>query len=410
MSSITTASEQASGDPAAARAEWAAGRRARLLKTSAYYLAFIVLGLAASSFGPTLPGVARHVSSTIAQVSYLFVLRSLGYLIGSVTAGRVYDRVKGHPIMAAVVFIMVLTMFLVPVTRLLWVVALILLLLGFAEGLLDVGVNTLIVWVHRDDIGPFMNGLHFFFGLGAFFSPIIIAQAVATTGDIYWAYWALAILMILPALYFTRIPSPTPIVTRTETAQRPALPVLIVLLALFLFMYVGAEVSYGGWVFTYATTLHLGTDAIAALLTSGFWGALTVGRLVGIPLAGRFPPRQILLVDILVVLASLVLVIALPGSFTALWIGTIGAGLGMASIFPVALTIGGRYMTITGRVTSWFFIGSSLGGMTLPWLIGQLFAPVGPRVAMYLIGANMLIDLLLLAGIILYTRRLVEAE
>jgi len=69
----------------------------------------------------------------------------------------------------------------------------------------------------------------------------------------------------------------------------------------------------------------------------------------------------------------------------AIWGGTLGLGLSMASVFPVTITLAERRMTITGRVTSWFFVGASLGGMSLPWLIGQLFEPVGPRATMFVI-------------------------
>lgn len=381
-------------------------KRDRLAKTIAYYAAFIILGLAAASFGPTLPGVAEHVRSTISQVSYLFVLRSFGYLIGSVMAGRLYDQVKGHPLMAAVVAIMAIAMFMVPVVPQLWLVGAILLILGCAEGILDVGVNTLIVWVHQSKVAPFMNGLHFFFGLGAFLSPVIIAQAVLLSGDIYWAYWALAILMIPPALAFSRITSPAHVSQTMAAPNRPALPVLISLLALFDFFYVGSEVAYGGWIFTYATALSLGSPTIAAYLTSGFWGALTAGRLLSIPLGARFSPRSILLADLLVVLLSLVLIQLMPGSFVILWIGTIGVGLGMASIFPTVLNLAERNMTITGKVTSWFFVGSSLGGMALPWIVGQLFDPVGPGATMTAITISIAINLFLFALIAMYTRRL----
>ncbi len=384
---------------------WASGRQARLVKTSAYYLAFIVLGLTTASFGPTLPGVAAHVRSTISQVSYLFVLRSLGYLIGSVMAGRLYDRVKGHPIMAIVVAIMAVTMFLVPIVPLLFLVGAILFVLGVAEGLLDVGVNTLIVWVHRDEIAPYMNGLHFFFGLGAFLSPIIIAQAVLYSGDIYWAYWALALLMLPSVFLYSRIPSPAHGSASAAATSRPALPLLIALLALFDFFYVGAEVAYGGWIFTYATALKLGSQTIAAYLTSGFWGALTAGRLLSIPIGGRFSPRNILFVDLLVVLAGLALIQAMPGSFLMLWIGTIAVGMGMASIFPTVLNLAERHMAITGNVTSWFFVGSSLGGMTLPWIVGQLFDRVGPQVTMRGVTTNMVLDLALFGLIVLYLQR-----
>lgn len=376
--------------------------RARLTKTFAYYLAFIILGLAAASFGPTLPGLAEHVRSTIGQISYLFVLRSLGYLIGSLIAGRLYDRVSGHPVMAVVVAVLALTMFLIPLSPVLWLLAILLLVLGTAEGVLDVGGNTLLVWVHRDQMGPYMNGLHFFFGLGAFISPIIIAITVDRTGDIYWAYWSLALLMLPSSIWLARLRSPSAIVATEAEPVRSALPVLIALIAVFDFLYVGSEVAFGGWVFTYATALNLGTAASAAYLTAGFWGAMTAGRLLSIPLAIRFPPRLILLVDLVIVLTSLGLILSFPGSFSVLWIGAIGTGLGMASIFPTLLALAERHMTITGFVTSWFFVGSSLGGMTLPWIIGQLFEPFGPRIAMLVITSAMALSMLIFSAMMAY--------
>lgn len=382
----------------------AGDRRASLAVTAAYYLAFIVLGLVIASIGPTLPGLAEHVRASIGQISYLFVLRSLGYLTGTLIAGRLYDRVRGHPVMAGMVLALVLIMSAIPLAPALWLLAGFLLLLGVAQSVLDVGGNTLLVWVHREQTGPYMNGLHFFFGLGAFLAPVIIALTVARTGDIYWAYWSLALLMLPSALWLARLPSPAAIVSAGAAPARPALPALIALIALFNFLYVGAEVSFGGWVFTYATALNLGTPASAAYLTSGFWGALTVGRLLSIPLAARFSPRAILPVDLLVVLAGLALILALPGSFAALWAGTICVGLGMASIFPTLLNLAGSHMTITGSVTSWFFVGSSLGGMSLPWIIGQLFEPLGPPVAMLAILISTFLCLLVYAAMMAYTR------
>ncbi|MBE0697024.1 MAG: hypothetical protein IH586_08875, partial [Anaerolineaceae bacterium] len=146
--------------------------------------------------------------------------------------------------------------------------------------------------------------------------------------------------------------------------------------------------------------------AAAAYLTSGFWGAMTAGRLLSIPLAIRFPPRTVLLADLLLLLASLGLILAFPASITILWIGTLGVGLGMASIFPTMLAIAEKHMTITGLVTSWFFVGSSLGGMVLPWIVGQLFEPVGPRVVVIAITINVILDLLIYFAMMAYTGKI----
>jgi FHS family Na+ dependent glucose MFS transporter 1 len=120
-------------------------------------------------------------------------------------------------------------------------------------------------------------------------------------------------------------------------------------------------------------------------LTSAFWGALTLGRLLAIPLATRYRPRSILLADLAGCLTSVGILLLWPGSTVVTWLGSLGLGLAMASIFPTTISLAERQIPITGQVTSWFLVASSVGAMTLPWLIGQLFEPVGPEITMLLI-------------------------
>jgi len=74
-----------------------------------------------------------------------------------------------------------------------------------------------------------------------------------------------------------------------------------------------------------------------------------------------------------------------------LWVGALGLGFAMAAIFPTSISLAERFLTLSGSITSWFFVGSSLGGMFLPWVIGQLFEPVGPRVTMFIILGDLLV-------------------
>lgn len=374
-------------------------------KATGYYMAFVALGLFGASMGPTLPGLAQHTGSKLSEISFLFTARALGYLLGSLISGRLYDRFPGHQVIAGVLLVMAIMMAVVPVVPILWLLALVLLALGVGEGGLDVGGNTLLVWVYGDKVGPYMNALHFFFGLGAFISPLVVAFAIERSGDITLAYWTLALLMLPAFLWIGRLPSPRPMVAveahRTGNANRT----LLALLVLSFFVYVGAELSFGGWIYTYAVKRGLGTVTSAAFLTSVFWGALTLGRLLSIPLAVRFKPQTILLADLLGCLAAMAVILIWPDSAVALWIGTFGAGFAMASIFPTMISFAERYMTITGQITSLFLAGSSLGSMTLPWLIGQLFEPVGPSVTMIMITISLVIELLLYGLIRLYAAR-----
>jgi MFS transporter, FHS family, Na+ dependent glucose transporter 1 len=383
--------------------------------TGSYFAAFVAVGLVTASLGPTLPGLAAHAGVDLDAISLLFSANSVGYLAGSFVGGRYYDRVAGHRVMAAALLLMAAGAALMPLLPSLWLLVAAWLAVGFAGGALDVGGNTLIVWLHGRGVGPYMNGLHFFFGVGSFIGPLIAAAALAVAGESTGTYWVLALLLLPLAAWVVRVPSPSSVDDAAvgehapggapRRGVQPRSTVVVGLVALFLLLYVGAEVAFGGWIYTYAAALGLATATSAATLTSAFWGGLTAGRLAGIPIAARFRPRSILLADLAACLLSVGVILALPSSRVALWAGTIAAGAAMASIFPAAITFAGHRVRITGRITGWFLIGSSIGSMTIPWLIGQLFEPVGPHVTMWAVLATLAADLAVLVALLAYSER-----
>jgi FHS family Na+ dependent glucose MFS transporter 1 len=379
-----------------------------------YFVGFVALGIAGATLGPTLSTLAKHTGTLLSEIGILFTARSLGYLLGSFLAGSVYDRVRGHPVMAGALVVMAVSLALVPVLSVLWILVAILLLMGLAEGLFDVGGNTLLVWVYRERVAPYMNALHFFFGVGAFLAPVVIAQSVAATDGIRGAFWILALATLPVALWLLRVPSPTGKAEAAPALENPvAAPAgrsrfLVLLIAVFFFLYVGIEVGFGGWVATYAMTTGLSGEIQAAYLTSAFFGAFTLGRLLSIPAAARLRPRTLLLFDLLGCLVSVGVILLWLDSLLALWIGAMGLGFSMASIFPTTLSLAGRRLVITGRVTSWFFVGSSLGGMTLPWTFGQVFDAFGPPAMMLTLLFNLFLALLVFAVLIRFSARLAE--
>jgi FHS family Na+ dependent glucose MFS transporter 1 len=360
----------------------------KLRQSIGYYLAFIALGFGSTALGPTLTDLAAQTSSNLGAFSFVFFAFSFGYLVGSLVSGRLYDRFNGHRIMATVLSLTVIALALVPFTNSLWMVIMILFCSGMFSSTIDVGGNTLIVWVHKDNVDVYMNALHTFFGVGAFLSPIIVAQAIAWTGSIHWAFWSLAVSILPVVFYILSISSPQSPehghVAETESNIQGMSSIqnrLVALVAVFFFLYVGAEVSFGGWIATYAKTLGLGNAVTAAYLTSAFWGALTLGRFLSVWLAGYLKPASMLFIDLVGCIVCLCLVLFGSGSPLITWVGTIGTGLFMASIFPATVNLAERRVTITGKVTAWFFVGVSLGGMLLPLFIGQMFESTGPRIA-----------------------------
>ncbi|MCS7261273.1 MAG: MFS transporter [Anaerolineae bacterium] len=376
----------------------------KLITTAAYYAAFIGLGLGVAAIGPTLPDLARHTRSHLDEISFLFTAHSTGYLLGCLLAGHIYDRVRGHPVMVLMLIAMAATMFLVPLTSLLWLLTLVIFLLGLAGSILDVGGNTLLVWIHQDKVGPYMNGLHAFFGVGTVIAPVVIALLVQLSGDILWAYWALAFYLLPIAVWLARLPSPTHVQNQNNAPARISDYPLVALIVLLFILYVGSEFAMGGWLYSYAVAMKLADTVSAAYLTSVFWGAFTFARLLGVPISLRVRPRYILLGDFATAILGVALILIWSNSSLALWVGSILTGLGMASIIPVILSLAERRMVITGRVTSFFFAGGSVGGMILPWLIGQFFESLGPPVAMWGILLSLIAATLVLLAILKTTR------
>ena len=374
--------------------------------TLAYYAAFITLGATVSIGGPALPWLAQHTASRLDQISIIFIAVSLGYMLGSQLGGRAYDRFPGHRIQALALLVTSLCAALVPVMHSLWFLVGVLFLLGAVQGALDVGCNTLLTWIHGEKVGPFMNGLHFFFGLGSFLAPLIFARVVLASNDISWAYWFFSLLALPIAAWLWFLPSP-PIRRKTpEAVSGRSINGMFLLIVFFFMIYVGLEVGFGNWIYTYSIHIHLAEETSAAYLTSAFWGAFTVGRLLGIGISSRLRPQAILLMDLSGSLVAFAILLLWPMSSTALWAGTIVLGLSIASIFATAMALAEHRLRLTGAMIGWILVGGGIGGMFFPWLIGQLFERLGPHITMPVLLANTLIEFGLLLALILPLRKM----
>lgn len=362
----------------------------RALKTLFYYTAYAGLGLSIGVFGPSLLRLAQNTGTTIAQVSTIFFFHSLGYMVGSVIGGRSYDRFAGHPILSWMLVCMAVTLAVTPLLNVLWVLIVVMLLLGMAQGALDVGGNTLLLWTYGSKVGPYMNGLHLFFGIGAFIAPVLVAQSIRTLDNLNLAFWGMAALMLVPAvgLPFLRSPSQADETKDPEKSGGRSNIVLLGMVAAFLMFYIGMEHAITGWISTYATTTNLLNEVSAAYAISLFWGTFTLGRVLSIPIAIKLRPRQVLTIDLLGCFAGVLVFLLWPGSVTALQISLAVTGFFAAPLFPTIITFTENRMPLSGKTTSLFFVGASIGGMFFPWLIGQCYAGVGPRMVPMTIAAS----------------------
>ncbi|KAH0618879.1 hypothetical protein JD844_018403 [Phrynosoma platyrhinos] len=108
--------------------------------------------------------------------------------------------------------------------------------------------------------------------------------------------------------------------------------------ALLLFMTDGILGEYSGFVYSYAVEEPLSVGhKMAGYLPSLFWGFITLGRLISIPVSYRMKPATMVFINVVGVLITFFLLLIFSYSVVFLFVGTASLGLFLSSTFPSVL-------------------------------------------------------------------------
>ncbi|HEV8560489.1 MAG TPA: MFS transporter [Actinophytocola sp.] len=347
-------------------------------QTVSYFLCFGLVGVLSTLLGPSLITFATSTGSSLSGLGVLFTVDAFGSVCGSLLAGHLLNRFAPHrqaalglagiTVITAVIPLLTQLPLLLPAW---W-------FLGMSKTFLIVTVNTLLVWVRRGRVGPYMSAADFFLGLGSLLMPIVIAQSIAWTGGLHWGYWAVTAGTVVLMIRLAALPSPRMAGAEEQShAGSIAYPVVISV-AVLLFFYVGAEISFSGWIPSYTLTRGIADSAAAAAYYSSlFWIAVTAGRLLWLPFTRTVAPERLLATGVTACVLALGSIWLLPSSSGCVIAGTVAFGLAMSPIFPSAFTLLDRRGQITGKVSAVCLCTASVGAMFFPWWIGQFLMATG---------------------------------
>ncbi|MDX5433866.1 MAG: MFS transporter [Halomonas sp.] len=372
------------------------GRRVTLT----YFVAFIAIGMCVGLLGPALPHLAVMTGSGMGQIAILFTARALGTMLGSVLSGLLIDRFDGHRVLAAMLLLLAAGLAAVPFSQALALLTAVMFLLGLAEVSVNAGANTLLLWTHGPASPPWISALHFCFGLGNMLVPLVLVAVLHLQLSFAWAFWLVALYVVLLLLPLLRLPSPRPpdMSLGDRTAPPPQDGWRLAIFLLMFGLYVGMEVTFAGWITAYGVLSGM-APADAALLVTLFWLTLSAGRLLAIPLVRLLTPWMVLRGCLGLGLVS---TLALHGQWLPLPLVALLFGLAASAVFPTLFGLSNQLMPANGRTTGWIFLASGIGGMALPSLTGPLLERAGTAAFPLLLVA--LIALLILGLILLRAR------
>jgi MFS transporter, FHS family, L-fucose permease len=360
---------------------------------------FFALGVVTAAVGPALPNLAANTASGLSSLGVVFTAIFLGALLAQVVAGPLNDRLGQRPVLlVGIVLLMVGTAGLTTGRSLPLVLACAL-IAGLGHGAIDVSVNVLIAEVFVERSAAALNLLNVFFGVGAVAGPALAGLTLQLWGTALPSLWLGAGLFVLLAPLAPLLAVVPRTLHRAEQAA-PAAPLyrspLLWAIGALVLLYVGIENGIGGWTTAYLVQTTALTAATAALVTSGFWLALTVGRVAGAILGTRLAPHTLLRVSLIGSFAGGALLALTTGHALLSTVAVLMLGLCFGPIFPTALAItAANFRQATGTAASIVVALGSLGGMSLPWLQGVLLERGGPSASVLLVAAGTLVMLAL---------------
>ena len=244
------------------------------------------------------------------------------------------------------------------------------------------------------------NLLHGSFALGAVLAPLALIACTAGNPN-GWRYMTagIAVLCLIQILVYSRMRLPRENITKSiKTVDRSFLKNKSFWLgASILFFYISAEYAIVTWLVTYFKDTGVLSDQVSQMMSSLLWVVIFIGRMIGAVLVGKVSRKIILVVDGVGLLVFFLLVF-FSRSELPIFIGIMGVGLFMATIYTYALAMGTEKIKGNDLGVSTMIFCGSVGGIVTPAIVGMIAEQAGIQAGM---GVVVAVTAMLLAAILL---------
>jgi fucose permease len=328
---------------------------------------FALIGTLGAAYGPLLEHLARRFAISVPFAGAALSVHFTGALVGVLVSMRAMQNVSGRAWVRTGIGCLCLGCAAVAVAPT-WPLFLVgVFFIGVGWGVLVIGLNQLVAYSEGPRRSALLNALNAAYSAGAVASPIMVATYGQRHLALLYAGAAVIAVALIPAA--AGISGRLPVTSGASTGQ----PVLLIPIFVAAFaLYVGTEAGTGGWMTSHLESVGVHSEAAAAL-TSGFFLALVVGRLLITLVPASIPEHAIVLAGSAA--ATVSLLAAYIGIVTPM--AYILTGLALAPIFPTAVVWLAKLRPGDARATSWLFLAATVGGVAVPGAIGLVSARFG---------------------------------
>ncbi|PLN82893.1 MFS general substrate transporter [Aspergillus taichungensis] len=363
----------------------AAGKvKARLISTN---FAVMVAGLNDAAVGVLIPYLQPSYGITLLQVSFIYLINFVGWLLGSFANIHVCARIGTGGTMvlgASVQCIGYALMFWKPPFA---VFLSAFFFTGIGVSLQDAQANSFTITVqncHR-----WLGILHAVYGVGTILAPLV-ANTIAARTSAWNLYYLVTLVLgvnnVISLAWSFRRGLFQPNVANAKELAGSQLRATVSNKAVwimngFCFLYVGAEVTSGGWLTQFLISVRHGDPKQVGYIASVYWGGFTVGRVVLADITHQLGERRMVGLYMVLALVMQVLFWLMPNILAnAITICVFGFLIG--PFYPVGLYVLTEVIPPDLHIGALGFCASlgSAGSAAFPFLTGAIASQVGVQV------------------------------
>ncbi|KAL1736056.1 major facilitator superfamily domain-containing protein [Schizophyllum commune] len=334
--------------------------------------------------GALLPTMQARYNIGFITVSMIFISYAAGYIVGGFSNVYLSDKLGFGKTMFSIAYIMQIPAPVFPVFAIAFFFA------GFGLSLQNAGSSSFVGGLKNPStmVGIMMSA----YGLGAFLAPLVATQFSKLEK---WSYFyiitlglncanAALILAVFRLRTYNELmasagyeqPDAGSANEISKYRQLMRLPT-VHLTALFCFIYVGTEVTLGGWIVTFVID-ERGGGSSSGYLSSGFFGGLALGRILLLWVNKWIGEKRVVMVYTLICIALEVTVWKVPSLIeNAVAVAIIGLLLGPMYPIMVSQTRKALPPWLLAGGLGWIGgIGQS-GSAVLPFITGVLSSRFG---------------------------------
>jgi len=350
-------------------------------------LVFLVFGLFNGSIGPIVKELSVQTSSTLGAIGGVLTFLFMGALISMFVAGPLTDKFGKKVVMVISLFFLSAGIIGLCNARSLPLMYFFFFFTGLGQGGMEVSGNLVVADAFPKNNTGIMNLLHFFYGVGAFSGPAIISLAISNnlTGKI--VLWFASALFAVLALLFILLYVNKPITDAADQSETNApfasvyRSPLLWLTGAMLLTYVGVEFGLGSWSTTFMEISARLPIQQGALVTSAYWGFITLGRLAGLVLSRKLRSLQLLGLAASGALIGGIALTIFTGTTAASIAIIMFIGLCFGTVYPSTIAFtSDAFINNQGKAVGLVSAFGSIGGLTLPWMAGLILEKQTPLI------------------------------